>query len=47
MIFAAIDAVSEIDGAGNLVIDREALIEALQHHRVRGLDWHADLLRDR
>lgn len=31
MIFAAIDAVSEIDGAGNLVIDREALIETLRN----------------
>jgi branched-chain amino acid transport system substrate-binding protein len=30
MIFAAIDAVAEIDGEGNLVIDREALIEALR-----------------
>ncbi len=31
MIFAAIDAVSEIDGEGNLVIDREALIETLRN----------------
>ncbi len=30
MVFAAIDAVSEIDAEGNLVIDREALIEALR-----------------
>jgi len=31
MVFAAIDAVSEVDGEGNLVIDREALVEALRN----------------
>ncbi|MEB2288230.1 MAG: branched-chain amino acid ABC transporter substrate-binding protein [Anaerolineae bacterium] len=31
MVFAAIDAVSTVDGEGNLVIDREALIETLRN----------------